>query len=99
MITARQGILTEADSLNDFLHGVTAGIEHFNSHNEEAIDYIATNLAYTKEDAQRWIKTVEFVKDATVVDKSMIGDTLKTLKQSGAASTNDVDEHSMIWEA
>lgn len=61
VITARTEIVQEkAHDLKHFLSGVEDGIAYFSHNPTEAVQYIFNNLDYTEEDAQEWIKTVEF---------------------------------------
>jgi hypothetical protein len=62
---------------------VTTGIEYFYSHIDEGIDCIAANLGYTAQDARDWLKTVEHVKDASKVDRSVIEHTVNILQKAG----------------
>ena len=84
LITApNKSIKSKSNEIRGFLAGVTKGIDHFNSNKEEAIEYIGTHLAYTKDDAREWIKSVEFVKDAAKVDNNMVQSTVDTLVHAG----------------
>ena len=69
--------------LDGFLNGITNGIEYFYSHLDEGIEYIASNLGYTVQDARNWFKTVEYVKEASKVDHTVIEKTVKILQKAG----------------
>jgi len=88
MITAHESFTSangnEADPrLAGFLNGVTQGIEYFNEHHDEAIEYIAEHLGYSKQDAGDWRKTVEHVQDASKVDSGVIQHVISILQKSG----------------
>lgn len=69
--------------VDEFLNGITNGIEYFYSHIDEGIEYIASNLGYTEQDARDWFKTVEYVKDTSKVDCTVIEKTVKILQKAG----------------
>ena len=87
LITAHKDLTSSSDKpdprLATFLSGVTKGIEYFHSHIDEGIEYIAANLGYTAQDARDWLKTVEHVKDASKVERSMIENTVEILSKAG----------------
>ena len=99
MITAHED-LTSAHGkvdprLEDFLDGVNKGIEYFHSHIEEGIEYIAENLGYTADDARGWLKTVEYVKDASKVDPTVIENTV-TILQKAAVVKGEAPVSSLV---
>lgn len=87
LITAHKDLTSSSDKpdprLATFLSGVTKGIEYFYLHIDEGIEYIAANLGYTAQDARDWLKTVEHVKDASKVERSMIENTVEILSKAG----------------
>lgn len=75
VINARTELVeNKSKQISDFLAAISEGIEYFNSHKEEAVEYIFNNLDYSEEDAKEWIKTVEFQDSALV--KSIDQDTV-----------------------
>ena len=103
LITAHES-LTSAKGLSDprlaeFLKGVTKGIEYFHSHIDEGIEYIAANLGYAAPDAREWVKTVEHVKDASKVDKSVIEQTVNILQKAGVVKVEAPVESLVVKEA
>ena len=99
LITARAD-LTSAEGtadprLAEFLRGVTKGIEYFYAHVDEGIEYIAENLGYTADDARGWFKTVEFVRDASKVDRSVIEGTVDVLQKAGVVKA-EVSVESLV---
>lgn len=69
--------------LQDFMERLNAGIEYFWGHRDEAVEYISTELDYSREDAQEWLKTVRFAEDVRGVRKGMVEGVVKTLKKAG----------------
>ena len=65
------------------LERVNQGIQHFNSHSDEAIHYISTSLDYSAEDAEAWLKTVRFPKDTSGVKADVIQRTVSSLVKAG----------------
>ncbi len=83
-ITARTEIADEKKQLLEgFFRAVNKGIGYFNAHKDEAIKYISTNLDYNAEDAAAWMKTVEFVKDTSIVEQSVVEKTTDILIAAG----------------
>jgi hypothetical protein len=91
LITAHES-LTENDKLDprvsQFLEGVTVGIKYFYSHIDEGIEYIASNLGYTAQDARDWLKTVQHVEDASTVEPPMIEATVTILQKAGVVKNS-----------
>jgi len=85
--------------LAEFLKGVTKGIEYFHAHIDEGIEYIAENLGYTAQDARDWLKTVEHVKDASKVDRSVIEHTVNILQKAGVVKGEPSVESLVVKEA
>jgi len=78
---------------------VTKGIEYFHCHIDEGIEYIAANLGYTAQDARDWLKTVEHVKDASKVDRSVIEHTVNVLQKAGVVKGEAPVESLVVKEA
>ena len=87
LITAHESLTSGSGGqdprLAEFLTDVTTGIDYFHSHIDEGIEYIATNLGYSTQDARDWLKTVEYVKDASKVDRSIVENTANILQKAG----------------
>uniref|UniRef100_A0A060TBH9 ARAD1D31878p n=1 Tax=Blastobotrys adeninivorans TaxID=409370 RepID=A0A060TBH9_BLAAD len=85
VITASSTFLTSSEgaaALKGFFNAVNEGIAYFNSHHDEAVTHISTNLDYSAEDARAWLKTVQFVDNVAVVDKGTIVDKTVEILQS-----------------
>ncbi|KAF2803107.1 uncharacterized protein BDZ99DRAFT_491833 [Mytilinidion resinicola] len=65
------------------LESINKGVRHFESNQEEAVEYIYTNLDYSEEDAREWLKTVRFAQDVRGVDKSVLEKTVEVLGKAG----------------
>ena len=87
--------VVEEDRLEEFLTLLDLGIEYFGNHPQEAIQYISTELDYSKEDAEEWMKTVQFAKEVKGVRKSVVDETLAVLKKAGVID-KDVTGEGMI---
>lgn len=66
-----------------FLTAVNEGISYFNAHNDEAVEFISTNLDYSPDDARAWLKTVEFAPDAKKVDGGVVEKAVDILVKAG----------------
>lgn len=86
-------VLNKAGELKLFLKAVEEGISYFNTHPDEAIEYIHTNLDYSEEDARQWIKTVKF-QDAghvkTVDHQTVIDHTYRVLAAAGVLEDSEI---------
>ena len=59
------------------------GISHFNDNNDEAVQYISTELDYSEEDAREWLKTVRFPKHTQGVSQETIESCVQILRKAG----------------
>ncbi|KAL9118818.1 MAG: hypothetical protein Q9187_004627 [Circinaria calcarea] len=75
---------------------INQGIRYFRDHPTESVDYISTNLDYSKEDAQKWLKTVEFADDVQGVSEATIEKTIEILRKAGVIHGTDVQASHMI---
>ncbi|ODV93689.1 hypothetical protein PACTADRAFT_51454 [Pachysolen tannophilus NRRL Y-2460] len=95
IVSSSKLIENEPLKLKEFLIAIQEGIDYFNDHKEEAVDYIGENLDYSKEDAIEWMKTVKFSNDVklinydrTVLNTSNILRTAGVIQKNG--ETNDL---------
>ncbi len=70
------------------LSAINEGIAYYQDHHEEAMEYIYTNLDYTRVDAEAWSKTVTYPEDVRLVDETMVSDTITTLRKAGLMREN-----------
>ncbi|VEU22452.1 DEKNAAC103433 [Brettanomyces naardenensis] len=71
-----------------FLESIQQGIDYYNGHEEEAIDYILENLDYnSRDDLKEWAKRVKFAKDVSKVHyEQNVEKTKEVLKTAGLIS-------------
>lgn len=84
-IVARTG-LTEGgldERIVDLFQKLDRGIEHFRGHQEEAVQFISTNLDYSEEDAREWLKTVRFADKTEGVEGKVVQDCVSVLQKAG----------------
>lgn len=74
-------------AISSFLSAVNKGITYFNSHNDEAVEFISTNLDYSADDARAWLKTVKFSEDCSVVENEVVEKTVDILTKAGVINT------------
>ncbi|KAK7204738.1 thiamine biosynthesis enzyme [Myxozyma melibiosi] len=101
VVTAHTDVIysePETAAIARFFSAVNKGITYFNQHPEEAVEYIAANLDYTKEDAQEWLHTVEFSENVAVVDQTAIIDnTVEILKSAGVIEKEDIVPENFVY--
>ncbi|KAL8768955.1 MAG: hypothetical protein Q9203_005604 [Teloschistes exilis] len=68
--------------LDEVLEKVNLGIKHFTEHQEEAVEYISSELDYEKEDAREWLKTVKFAEDVRGVKRTAVEKTVEVLRKA-----------------
>lgn len=93
-IVASNEVLEEQTRLETLLEKLNMGIEYFNTHHVEAVEYISTELDYSEEDAKEWLGTVRFAVDVKGVQANVVEDTVKVLKKAGVIG--DVGVNDMI---
>jgi len=81
--------------LEDVLEKINKGVKHFEENQEEAVQYISTQLDYSEEDAREWLKTVRFAKDVKGVEKQVVDKTVGILQKAGVLG-GEVDTSAMI---
>lgn len=79
--------LTQGDQPDKRLHTLfeklDQGIKYFADNKQEAITYISTELDYSAEDAEEWMKTVKFPTHTEGVDLKVVENTVGTLRKAG----------------
>lgn len=93
VITVNRTLMKENPALiKQFVGGINKGIEHFNNNHDEAVQWIADNLDYTKEDATAWLPTVRFNNGVGINPlnwESVVVKTRDTLKLAGVLTDSD----------
>lgn len=74
---------------------INKGIGYFNSHPDEAVNWISSNLDYSAEDAKAWLATVKFNPDVSKVDENIIVN--KTIEILQAAEVLDKAADSKVY--
>lgn len=69
--------------LDDLFTKLDQGIRYFEQHQEEAVQYISTNLDYSEDDAQTWLETVKFAQSTKGVDIETVEKTVDVLRKAG----------------
>lgn len=85
--------------LAELFHALDKGVEYFENHQDESVEYISTNLDYSKEDAQEWLKTVKFTKGTKGVKLDTIEKTVSTLRKAGILTSKGLQPNAMIQHA
>ena len=84
--------------LDQFFHKLDRGVEYFEQHQDEAVEYISTSLDYSENDAKAWLKTVQFERHTKGVDMETVHKTVKNLRKV-AALEGEIDIGSMVGRA
>ena len=69
--------------LDDLFTKLDQGITYFEQHQEEAVQYISTNLDYSEDDAQTWLGTVKFAHGTKGVNIETVKRTVDILRKAG----------------
>ncbi|KAI5965532.1 hypothetical protein CANMA_003394 [Candida margitis] len=103
VITAStKAVAAKQQDIHNFISAVNQGTAYFNQHIDEAVDYIASNLDYSAEDAKQWTKTVQFndkVGEVALDWDKIVVKTTNVLKDAGVLQDSDdvvskrLDEH------
>ena len=81
-IVARPDVIGD-ERMDEVLAKINLGIRYLEEHEEEAVQYISTELDYSAEDAKEWLKTVKFAGDVRGVRGSVAQETITVLKKAG----------------
>jgi len=71
------------DRVEDLFRKLDQGIKHFTVSQEEAVQYISTELDYSEEDARAWIETVRFPKHTRGVSLDTVESCTRILRKAG----------------
>jgi ABC-type nitrate/sulfonate/bicarbonate transport system substrate-binding protein len=86
----------EDQRLEDMAKAINKGVEYFLKHQDEAVGYISTELDYSKEDAEEWLKTVKFSQDVRGADEKVIQKTVDILGKAGVLDGKGTGAKDMI---
>lgn len=84
------------DRLPGMFESIDKGVAYFKAHQEEAVEYISTNLDYSAEDARAWLGTVKFADGVKGVSEATIRKTIAVLRKAGVIEGDNVRAGSMI---
>lgn len=93
-IVARSELVGD-ERIEELLEKLNLGIKYFEEDQEEAVQYISTELDYSAEDAKEWLKTVKFAEDVRGVRASVVQETVTVLKKAGVLG-QEVREEGMV---
>ncbi|KAG8529767.1 uncharacterized protein KY384_005248 [Bacidia gigantensis] len=93
-VVARPEVV-DKDVLEEFFTLLDQGVKFFQKNHGEAVEYISTELDYSKEDAEEWLMGVQFAKEVKGVRQSVVNQTIEVLKKAGVVG-KDVDGEGMI---
>ncbi|KAI1824621.1 hypothetical protein F4861DRAFT_246657 [Xylaria intraflava] len=75
--------------LMDVFKRLDQGVQYFEAHQDEAVEYISTALDYSAEDAREWLKTVRFSSKTEGVNIEVITKCISILQKAGALKEKD----------
>ncbi|KAI9807197.1 MAG: hypothetical protein M1825_005915 [Sarcosagium campestre] len=91
-IVARRPFLLDDDNhdrrrgqktLDAVFEALDSGVKYFETHLDEAVEYISSTLEYSPEDARQWLHTVRFSRGVRGVDEKTVEGTLEVLRKAG----------------
>lgn len=81
-IVARPDVIGD-ERMDEVLAKINLGIQYFEDHQEESVQYISTELDYSAEDSREWLKTVKFAGNVRGVRGNVVQETVTVLKKAG----------------
>ncbi|KAI0531552.1 hypothetical protein GGR58DRAFT_493275 [Xylaria digitata] len=75
--------------LMDLFKKLDQGVQYFETHKDEAVEYISTALDYSAEDAREWLTTVRFSSKTEGVDINVITKCINILQKAGVLKEGD----------
>ena len=92
-IVARDPLDTRMQPMSD---AINQGILWYTEHQDEAIEYISTELDYSAEDAKEWTKTVRFAGNVRGVDPAVVDKTIDILGKAGVLDASKCGVEDMV---
>lgn len=71
------------ERVSDLFAKLDLGVKHFNENQEEAVQYISTNLDYSEADAREWLETVKFPARTEGVKPEVVEECVSILRKAG----------------
>jgi len=104
MVVAATELLSDSGSkgmgfdtrLEELFEKVDQGTKYFVEHQDEAVEYISTELDYSAADAREWLKTVEFASNVRGVDLGIVQKTVDVLRKAGVLGEKSMPAEQMI---
>ncbi|KAI1747681.1 hypothetical protein F4782DRAFT_520407 [Xylaria castorea] len=75
--------------LMDVFEKLDRGVQYFETHKDEVVEYISTQLDYSAEDAREWLRTVRFSSKTEGVSIEVIIKCINILQKAGALKVED----------
>ncbi|KAI0551171.1 hypothetical protein F4679DRAFT_183468 [Xylaria curta] len=75
--------------LTEVFEKLDQGVQYFETHKDEAVEYISTQLDYSAEDAREWLKTVRFSSKTEGVNIEVIIKCICILQKAGVLKGGD----------
>jgi hypothetical protein len=72
------------------------GVQWYRDQREESVDHITGTMHYSKEDAEAWMKTVEFSGDVRGVDPGVVDNTVSILRKAGVLGEDSGGSEHMV---
>jgi len=88
-IAARDDLEERVPRLEELFTSLNQGVTYFEENQEEAVEYISTNLDYSEADARAWLRTVKFAREVKGVKESVVEGTVRTLEKAGVLAGGD----------
>ncbi|KAI9822526.1 MAG: hypothetical protein M1827_000245 [Pycnora praestabilis] len=86
----------EDERLGPMFEAINKGVVYFRNHQEEAVEYISTELDYSAQDAREWLGTVRFADDVRGVERGTVEKTIEILRKAGVIQGEGVKSEEMI---
>lgn len=93
MVVARDA---QDGRVGELLEKLSQGVKYFREHREESVEHITGTMEYSKEDAEAWLKTVQFSDDVRGVKPSVVEKTIQILQKAGALNDKAGEAEDMI---
>jgi ABC-type nitrate/sulfonate/bicarbonate transport system substrate-binding protein len=82
--------------VKDLLAKLDQGIAYFNEHQDEAVNYISSELDYSAEDAREWLKTVKFPARTAGVQAETVQECVEILRKAGVLVGEGLQPEQMV---
>ncbi|KOS18411.1 hypothetical protein ESCO_000680 [Escovopsis weberi] len=84
--------------VRDLFARLDEGVAHFGAHPDEAVEWIAQNLEYSREDAREWMRTVRFAGRTEGVRQEVVDGCVGILRKAGVlVDGRGMDAQEMVF--